>query len=902
MEEERTTPLTAGSKLGPYLILSPLGVGGMGLVYRAKDTKLNREVALKVLPNILAEDAAAVARFEREARAAAALSHPNILAMYDFGRIEGRTFAVMELLEGETLRERLSGGPLPQRKATEIAIEVTEGLAAAHAKGIVHRDLKPENIFITHAGRVKILDFGLASVESQEACDDDSATRSRHTASGHVLGTAGYMSPEQVRAQTADARSDIFSLGAVLYELLTGQRAFLGPSAVEAMSATLNLEPTQMSSSGRMVPADLQMIVRHCLEKKPSERFQSAHDLKLALSATLANSSAAVGSPPARREPPSPGRRLLIAAGVVILGLTSLAGHSWLARRSASGSHLPLSFHDLTYSGRDTSPAASPDGRMVAFCSDQDGVRRIWLKQLEGEGEAAITDGPDDFPRFSPDGSQILFVRTEGSRTSLFRAPVVPGEARRVVADAAEGDWSPDGRTIAFVRDHPTEVKGHLGTVDATGSEERILATVEHRLRKPRWSPNGRTIATLPGEGRVAGTPRFVLLVSADGGERRSLSAPDPYRDVSSVAWVNDMEILYSQAESVVDAPGGAARVFRQNIHTGQVLSNSWSPNSSRVVDLLGAGRLVLDARSPRQNLRAIPIADGTGGRDRWLTRGNSPDRQPAFSRDGDRIVFSSYRRGRLDIWELPIHGGVSRGLTDDDASDWDPALTPSGKLLWSSDRSGHFEIWMAEADGTGGRRVTNDGADAENPTITPDEQWITYVSGNPDKSGIWKIHPDGSGAARLVPGKLLLPEVSPDGRYVLYLENPGPGVYPLRVAQVSDGSDTGFEILVDLRKSKNLNSNILGRARWMPDGRAIAFLGLDERGSNGIFVQDFAPGRDTHATRRPLGGFDPEAAAESFSIAPDGKDMVVSSWIQLFTIVEAVGFPELLPSRNRRR
>jgi serine/threonine protein kinase len=280
--------LPSGTELGQYRIGAPLGAGGMGEVYRAKDSRLDREVAIKVLPPQFAQDQARLARFEREAKAVAALSHPNILAIHDFDTEQGQTFAVMELLEGETLRRRLDRSAIPWKKAVEIAIAIADGLSAAHAKGIIHRDLKPENIFLTTPGWVKILDFGLARIELPTLPSGDTPTGSYHPAQtevGTILGTVGYMSPEQVRGKEADARSDVFSLGCLLHEMVTGQRAFSRDTSVETLTAILHDEPPDLADSGKKIPLELQRIIQHCLEKNPASRFHSAHDLAFALRA-----------------------------------------------------------------------------------------------------------------------------------------------------------------------------------------------------------------------------------------------------------------------------------------------------------------------------------------------------------------------------------------------------------------------------------------------------------------------------------------------------------------------------------------------------------------------------------------------------------------------------------------
>src|SRR5262245_2768478 len=322
--------LAAGNRLGSYEIIAPLGEGGMGEVYRAHDAKLNREVAIKVLPERLAQDSGALARFEREAQAVAALSHPNILAIFDFGTERGIAYAVTELLEGDTLRARMSAGTLPTRKAVDFGVHIVRGIAAAHERGVVHRDLKPENIFITRDGVVKILDFGLAkasdpAVSLAEAADVTRAAKAGDTTPGTVLGTVGYMSPEQVRGLPLDHRTDIFSFGAILYEMLAGRRAFRGDSHVETMNAILKEDPPEFSEINPALPGSLDRIVRRCLEKQPNERFHSAHDLAIALEALSGASSHSAASMTGAAAALPPPRRnlwpLIAAVAALVVGL-----------------------------------------------------------------------------------------------------------------------------------------------------------------------------------------------------------------------------------------------------------------------------------------------------------------------------------------------------------------------------------------------------------------------------------------------------------------------------------------------------------------------------------------------------------------------------------------------------
>jgi Tol biopolymer transport system component len=581
----------------------------------------------------------------------------------------------------------------------------------------------------------------------------------------------------------------------------------------------------------------------------------------------------------------------LLAAGAML-------GWSRLFPREADGAAV---FRWASFSGRDSSPAVSPDGRTVAFTSDRDGQPRVWLKQVSGEGEAPLTTGPDDFPRFSPDGTQILFARPDGAATSLYRAAVLGGEARRLLEGASEGDWSPDGKQVAFVRltSEGGQTVSVIGVAAADGSEAREVAKVPGGMRAPRWSPDAKTIAFVPMPGALmAGARQGPVLVGVGDGSVRSVPAPDPRRNISAVAWTAGGEIVYLQAESVVSAAGSTAILVRQDPATGRVASQTWSPSSALVLDVLGDGRVVFDTRSPRQNLREVTLA-GAAADGRWLSRGESTDRQPVYSPDGEWVAFSSNRGGGMNLWLVSTRTGNLRRVTDAHVN-WDPAFSRDGRrLYWSSNRSGSFEVWTADVDGSGPRQVTDGYGNAENPTLTPDGQWVVYSSGTPQKAGLWKIHPDGTGAVQLVKGRVSLPDVSPDGRHVLYRVFSGKYPARLKVVRVEDGQAVPFEIAVDARRRTTVT---LGRARWVPDGKAIAFVGQDESGASGVYAQDFAPGQDTAASRRKLAGFDPDVAAESFGLAPDGSRLVLAGWVQLFSLMEADRLPGLLaPPRGAR-
>jgi Tol biopolymer transport system component len=891
--------LSPGARLGPYEIVAPLGAGGMGEVYRARDTRLGREVAVKVLPGELAHDADRLRRFEQEARAVSALNHPNVLTLHEFGAENGVAYFVTELLAGRALRDLLAAGErIPVRRALDWGVQAARGLAAAHEKGIVHRDLKPENLFLTSDGTLKILDFGLAKLTTPDegALAAAATIAGTDTASGVVLGTAGYMAPEQVRGERVDARADLFALGCVLYELLSGRRAFQGESGIDTLHAILRDEPAPLAELRAEVPPAVARVVDSCLAKSAAQRFQSAKDLALALDVVGATSGVSTSVATALRAPaartPDRTRWALPAATAAL----ALAGGLAVGRLTFRAEPPPPSrVRTLTYSGRDSAPAISPDGRTIAFSSDRDGRSRIWIKQLKSGAEAPITAGVDRAPRFFPDGESLLVVHAEAGKSSLHRVALLGGASRKLIDDAGLGDVSPDGRRIAFIRTvtTPEKIESVLFVARVDGGDERELLRVhEFALVAPRFSPDGRTIAVA--QSGQAGAQGMFYLVPTDGGAPRPVESLLPNAVTSAVAWASDGHgFYYIQAHSsVAGVTSSEGLLIFHDLAEERARQLLWTPVTATTIAFAGRGPIVFDGPLPHESLRAISLDRTTGAAQpelgHWLTRGFVIDRQPVVTPDGERVIFSSGRNGNLDLWSLSLASGAATPLTDDPADDWDPGFTADGKLLWSSNRSGSFEIWIAAADGSGARQVTRDG-DAENPTATPDGAWIVYASGAAKNAGIWKIRPDGTDATRLATGLLLNPELSPDGAYVAYRTSFSTGTSQLlvRVVRTADGATVPFEIVAP----DNGNGHA-ARARWLPDGRAIAFVGADEEGVQGIFAQDFVPGADTSATRRKLGGFDPERLAESFGISRDGRRLIVAAFEQTSNLMAAEHVP----------
>ena len=613
--------LSAGTKLGPYEILAPIGAGGMGEVYRARDSKLGRDVAIKVLPERFAADADSLARFEREARAVAALSHPNILSIFDFGREGNLAYAVMELLDGETLRARLSSGALPARKAVEIAAQIARGLAAAHEKGIVHRDLKPENVFVLEDGRVKILDFGLAKVAAPTSDETKSPTvAASATEPGTVMGTVGYMSPEQVRGLPADHRSDIFSFGSILYEMVTGSRAFRGDSAAETMAAIAQKDPPEISAAGQPLSPALDRIVRHCLEKNPAERFQSARDLAFDLETvtTSAGAPVALGSLSRSR------RRLLFAA----VGTAGLVLAYLLGSRVGAGRRAPtFSFQQKTYRGQSIFRARfAPDGRTIVYSGAREGsvpelyslrpeypepvslgLSGVHLLSVSSAGELAVLTG-------AKYRDHLNFVGT------LARVPLGGGAPREVLENVHDADWSPDGSQLAVLRE--------------VGGRDRLefpIGTVVYEyagyLSDVRVSPRGDRIAFLEHPVRYDNRGSAVILDRTG----RRLASSDAYWGEEGLAWARSGdEVLFSAGQGLTEmavrslTPSGRMRVVSQIAGTLLIRDVARDGHWLATRD---DSRLRIFGRSPGQPERDLS----------WLESAIAP----VLSRDGRMLLLT---------------------------------------------------------------------------------------------------------------------------------------------------------------------------------------------------------------------------------------------------------------------
>jgi len=743
--------LAPGTKLGPYEIASPLGAGGMGEVFRARDTRLARDVAVKVLPARLAGDADALARFEREAKAVAALSHPNILAIFDFGAEGGVAYAVTELLEGESLRERLKAGALPTRKATEVAIQIAHGLAAAHAKGIVHRDLKPENVFLSGDGHVKILDFGLArqAAAAHAQSDSVSPTEAHQTEPGTVLGTVGYMSPEQVRGQAADHRSDIFSLGSVIFEMATGGPAFKRDTAAETMTAILREDPLDVpepaSRSARLAPG-LERVLRHCLEKSPDERFQSARDLAFDLESlsgsTRSGALAAAPAPGARlRVPPlaAAGAALVLAAGGFLAGRLG---------RPASGAPRPQagSFTQLTFqSGALSYPSVSPEGQSFVFVKQDGGDLDVFQQRTGGANPVNLTaDSPQDDsePALSPDGSQIAF-RSERDGGGLFVMGATGESVRRLTDAGYNPAWSPDGREIAFSAapvqpfwPYARDTLGPMWALSVASGEKRRLTAETQDAVQPSWSPHGQRIAFW---GLRAGGQRDLWTIASSGAESSLESVTNDAELDWNPVWSPDGRFLYFSSDRAgtvglwrvpIDEASGRPKAPPEAVPAPFPFVGylSFTRDGKK---LLLAGSFETDAivRIGFDPARATSV-----GEPATIFASSLRIFYIAASSDGSAVAFTSGGK-REDLFTLKGDGTGLRQLTNDAFKDRGPKFFPDDKrLLLYSTRSGQYDAWSLRTDGSGATQVTRQASgELVGPDLSPDG---TQIAGMPSRRG----------------------------------------------------------------------------------------------------------------------------------------------------------------------
>ena len=816
--------IVIGTHLGAYEIHAPLGKGGMGEVYRARDTRLNRDVAIKILPADFAQDADRLRRFEQEAHATSALNHPNILTIYDFGMHEGNPYLVMELLEGEELRAQINNGALPVRKAIEYAQQIAHGLAAAHEKGIVHRDLKPENLFITKDNRVKILDFGLAKLRPPRnaAAGSEVATQKQLTNPGTVMGTVAYMSPEQVRGQDLEQRSDIFSFGLILYEMLAGQRAFTGESQAEVMAAIAKEEPPDLSEVNSKVTPQLEKIVRHCLEKKPELRFQSARDLGFALEAMSAPGYASV--PPASlagKMPAYPGwrnRLAWIVAGVTTLIALAL-GVAYVRRPALEAEPMRVSINPPDKATSFDWPTISPDGRTLAFVATVAGKRQLWVRPLNATSAKPLAEVGTVFSLFWSPDSRFLAWYESGKLKKIALA----GGAPETLCDLPvtdRGDWNREG--VILFGAGPAGIKriaASGGAVTAVTTVDSARGETQHRA--PAFLPDGRhfLFANINNDSARSG----VYLASLEGGEAKQvLPLDNPFFAVAmNPAAANEGYLVFTRQGALL-----AQRYdFSRNQLAGEPLRITEQVQAPRFSASANGVLVLIEGNANRQ----LAWFDRTGRKLGTVGPAGIYSR-PRLSADEQRLAVAwrdSLARN-VDIRLFDLARGTDARFTFDPANDIFPFWSPDGsRIVWSSNREGIPNLYQKAASGAGQDEALWKSAHAKHALDwSADGRFILYRELHPQTNGdLWILPLEGERKPwpwLNTPFNELTGKFSPDGKWVAYSSNETGRNEIYLQAFVPGAAAAGGKWQI----SRNGGHT----PQWRRDGRELYFLSGDDK------------------------------------------------------------------------
>ena len=793
--------VTSGMRLGPYEVGVALGAGGMGEVYRARDTKLGREAALKVLPTAFAEDAERLARFRREAQILASLSHANIAAIYGLEESEGLVALAMELVPGEDLSERLARGPLPVDEALAVARQIAEALEEAHGKGVVHRDLKPANVKLTPDGKVKVLDFGLAkalSGDSSVTLDSSDSSRSptmtrQGTQAGMILGTAAYMSPEQARGKPVDKRADVWSFGVVLWEMLSGKRLFAGETVSDTLAAVLRADPDwTLLPPG--LPAPVGDLLRRCLERDPRRRLHDVADARIVIEDLLEGRwrapTATASSPSPATPRPSMARRAALPLGAFLLGILVTAPFLWSVRRgreAPASPTQPTGFRQLTFlAGGEMAPALSPDGESFAYVKEVGGQRDVFLQRVGGSNAVNLTascKADDDEPAFSPDGRRIAY-RSECAGGGIFVMGATGESARKVTDKGYNPAWSPDGRELAIAGEKlrspfSRTTTSPLWAVKIETGERRLLSS--HDAVEPSWSPDGRRVAYWGLDD--ATSARDLFTVAADGSQSEPAAAvrllSDPHVDWSP-NWSADGRALF-----FASSRGGTMNLWRIDL----------DPETGRP---LGAPEPVTAPSSWAGYL----TASTNGRRIAFVDRNvRTAVRIAAFDSAAGRIAGSP--RG-APIGTVEASGPVS--------------LSPDGATLLFDDSSFPQRLVLVEPGGAM-RQLTEGTHRDRQGTFSPDGAWIAFQTDRwPGKLAL--IRPDGSGLSEVLPGRttsVFNPFWSPDNRWLGAGNPDADGPFLLEIA---DGKTAGAPQFLAPLGEAGLD---FWPSSFSPDGRRIA-------------------------------------------------------------------------------
>ena len=865
--------LAPGTRLGAYQIVSPLGAGGMGEVYRANDPRLRRDVAIKVLPSDLSSDPDRLSRFEKEARAASALNHPNIVTIHEIEEAGSIRFLVMELVSGSTLRQLLAAGPLQIRRLLQIAAQVAGGLARAHSAGIVHRDLKPENVMVTTDGVAKILDFGLAKLESPRAQAGPSsqlATETRGTEPGVVLGTVGYMSPEQASGKQLDFRSDQFSFGTILYEMATNKRAFSSATAVETLAAIVREEPVPIGAARPEAPAPLRWIVERCLAKDPRERYASTDDLARDL-ATLRDrlpetAAPAVAAPFAFRRRTTIVGWALAFLFLVLLLLSSVRGR----RTSTSPAGTEATITQLTnYGESESSGAISPDGRQFAFVSDKGGSPDIWVRQVSGGEPLQITrdEAIETDLVYAPDGESLYYATLGPERPVIWRIPALGGTPRKIVEGARSPSPAADGKRLAYVRALSPDFLlwvGHgsieIGGTDGTGARKLYEG---NGIGPISWSPDGRRLAFTRAEFFEA---RNLHILDVESAREHPITRFQS-GSVDSEAWLPDSRSLVYSRASFQGVLGSTADLSIVSTG-GELLRRLTLAVNSRFVDpgvSANGKRLLATTETFQHEVWKVPLGPDpeTNGRNavRLLDSSGDPF-WTQVSRDGSTLLFNSTAAGSRNLWTMPLDGNASaRQITFLSGNvPTHSALSPDrSRVAYASHQTGVSKIWVANVDGSSAAQLTDGPAQDFWPAWSPDGKWIAFGSLRGGDPQLWKVASTGGKAEVITREGGFRGDWSPfDNRIVFWKAG------QLQVVEVDSG-----RVLLKI-PAGDLTWTL---PVWSPDGRHFSATREEAHQGSSLWIFDATTGERRLAGTLPAGFHTIFRAAWS----GDGRSLIVN-------------------------